>query len=702
MTDGYRFTTASDAKLGLRASEVDPKIRGISARITVPRRFYQKTEGHHSPHERQYPDSEQSAKRGTRGVARMSSHEEETVSTNTQAQIAHVYSPQDARSDLQKNISRHSQYSGYASGVSPETPKGKTTQRSPSRSPLAKPEEPIEQEGVGVADEFATSALFLESAAGTQNQPETKAAQNDIVTAQELVDTVVSATRGVIDQLPNILTDTLPLIVTSPIEHTRVVSQVSTTIDGIEGAAKTVKIQDPQDHVPAVEEAESEETMGVKSSFAQYEGPDSDDGTGPISSLLLAHEALANTEPTLVLGANTPFMNHGTEFIDTSAAADIAAKASVLPLPLTTPQLPQDLPSTNTSLIDKSLIDKSLIATALACPEVIVPISITVRGSKDSQDSQDTVVPTHIGLMATTLAQPSVEVMKKHGPQQTSSLNPFANGKLTKAQRQKEKEQKKKEKKREQEEKAVKAKAEKTSSSAALKVPATLTNNKADGARDSISSLESETQVQDSVTTTDTAARTLQTTNGTNGKGKIEVRAAAMGTVDQISKVGDKEEVSSKQTEGTVTKSLDVIGSVTHKAKVAQKDMTISTLSIFHSFAQSPNYSGVLASDQPADTTMPATAFVGDSVKAYDLPTVPRIKKATPAVSHLNLDLHPRSNRRKVSQPGATTATTPSPSIAASSTASQSILLPSKPLSVTQTNQLLITLNRHVSIYARA
>jgi hypothetical protein len=655
-------------------SEVDPKIRGITARITVPRRFYQKTEGHHNPHERQYPDSEQTAKRGTRGVARVSSHEEETGPTNTQAQIAHVYSPQDARSDLQKNISRHSQYSGYASGVSPETPKVKTPQRSPSRSPLARPEEPIEQEVVGVTDEFATSALVLESVAGTQNQPDTKVAQNDIVTAQEPVDTVVSATRGVIDELPNILMDTLPLIVTSTIEHNRVVSQVSTTSDGIEGAAKTAKFQDPQDPVPAVEEAKSEETIGVKSSFTQYEGPDSDDGTDLNSSILSAHETLANTEPTLVPGANPPFTNHGTESIDASAATDIAAKDSVLPLPLTTPQLPQELPLTDTPLIDTSLID-----TTLAYPEAIAPISIKVT---DSKDSQDTAVPTHIGPMATTLAQPPVEVVKKHGPQQTSSLNPFANGKLTKAQRQKEKEQKRKEKKREQEEKAVKAKAEKTSSCAALKVPATLTNNKADGATNSTTSLESEIQVQDSVTTTDTAARTPQTTSGAKGKGKTELRAAAMGTADQVSKVGDKEDASSKQTEGTVTRPLDVIGSVTHYVKVAQKNMTISTVSIPHSLAHSPKYSGVLASDQPADTTTPATAFAGDSMKANDVSTVPRIKKATPAVSNLNLNLHPRSTRRKISQPGATKATTPSPSVAASSTASQSIVLPSKPLSV--------------------
>ncbi|KAH7398917.1 hypothetical protein DE146DRAFT_782706 [Phaeosphaeria sp. MPI-PUGE-AT-0046c] len=108
------FNDASDAKLALRANDSEPHIRGTRLRITVPRRFFQKANDYTNPPHR---------------VAATITKPTGTTITTSSSTTQPLYTSQDARSDLQKEVTEMSKTTGTPQAPSPELhPEGKATE----------------------------------------------------------------------------------------------------------------------------------------------------------------------------------------------------------------------------------------------------------------------------------------------------------------------------------------------------------------------------------------------------------------------------------------------------------------------------------------------------------------------------------------------------------------------------------------------
>jgi hypothetical protein len=118
----------------------------MPVRVSVPRRFYQKEDQDNNV-EPQHSDNQAAKELDTRGVTRMSSHEEENVVLSAEAQANKLqYSPQDARSDLQKKASHPSPEADPASRGSPEAQKISMCQPSPVDAQANQREQSAEEE----------------------------------------------------------------------------------------------------------------------------------------------------------------------------------------------------------------------------------------------------------------------------------------------------------------------------------------------------------------------------------------------------------------------------------------------------------------------------------------------------------------------------------------------------------------------------
>jgi hypothetical protein len=674
----------------MRVGASDPMIRGVPVRITVPRRFYQKNEDYRHQHDVNQAASKQSEERASRRVTRMSSHEEEAVPTNTEVQTAHVYSPQDARSDLQKKTSPQALSTDSTAGCSPKVQNSKTSRVSTTGNLVAEPTDTAE---VGDMKDTTVDPLISESKVATKDEPATMTVQSDILSIEKQIDVPAFTPASTVGSLPVLPTGSLSAIddsvttvkksllkFTPPKQalntgHNRVESQTQAILQNNDAAGMVAKLSDlPKDPVPEIVEAKRGEITETLSSSVPHHEREADGEQGANSSFLSAQEVIAKVDSTLAAGAESQLLDQGTKAPENFAPAQTSTKASVRPLPSMTPEVPQE-----PAFIDSNILDHEVSAT--------IPVQVT-----NNKEAPATTDSADDPIMATNLPQPPVVAVKKHGPQQTPSINPFG---ITKAQRQKEKEQKRKEKRREQEEKAAKTKAEKVGPSAVPRVTTTLTA-KSDTERQTaiIASPQSEVLAKSSAASKYVAEQVNLLPNSIKGKGKVKVKASVPDPTYHALQIGSEEEISGKQTGGNTTKFPNA---VTHKAKVAQKSIPSTTEEKFSrasallSLALSPEHNSTLAPDSLKIVEYHTTASESDSLNATDRP---KMRKTVPIVPNLslslNLNLPPA--RSTTIQPG-TSTTTPPPCPAATNLIAPPL---SKSASFTCAKQLLTMFNRHV------
>jgi hypothetical protein len=467
--DIYRFTTASDAKLALRAGDINPKIRGIPVRVTVPRRFYQKAEGFHHPHESQQIGSMRNEERDTKGTARMPSHEEKSATSHTKVPIAQpMYSPQDARSDLQKKISSLSLEADAASRGSPKERKTAAHNISSAEQVMARGEDHIE-EG---SDEVAKSPVLL--GITVEAKPSVQEASVAEDTTDLLSTTGVNDTEELRSPLanmravpanPNALVagPPQPLVKQQATQmgHARIDSQSKATFEDAEepptgkeattavvkipGTAKDIAVPTQQSS-GILEVEKSKEKLHHDLEISPLDSPRSDDGADPDSSFISAQENVDPGKSTLDPGVESTTADHGTEPPKSVPETSFQKPSSFSQPPATQDSQHSPLPKHQEA--------------------VSTPISTLF----DPPGGNDGMAVPAKNENAVAIKQPTyAEAVKQQGPQQTPSLNPFA--KPSKSERKKEKELKKRELKKQQGEKATKAKAGKVSLTATSHVP---------------------------------------------------------------------------------------------------------------------------------------------------------------------------------------------------------------------------------------
>jgi hypothetical protein len=657
-------------------SDADPKIRGSSIRITVPRRFYQKNDDYRYPHDVYQPASKQVEERGIRSVTRMASHEEEAVPSKEDVQSAHLYSPQDARSDLQKRSSPEALSLDHPVESNSVTPKTETARST------AQHEEAIEEERE--VKDTAKSALVPKSKSATEDHPAEMTMESDATSSHEEAISPVSTPTDGVDDVPaqiaadfstndgTVATIEETLMQPSPLDeslttgHDRVESQTKAVLEGTDALAAIVRLPESDKAVePRLMEAKRKETTEPEPSSAPASETESESEQGPDSSFLSAQELVATTEPTLVPNPEPRATNEGTDATMTSASVEVSTHP---PLPKT-PENSQEL-----------ILSEPTVANQDTAAPVSAPATNT-------EDTQALTVPPDDMKSAATPPQPLVAVAKKIGPQQTASINPFG---ITKAQRQKEREQKKKDKKREQEEKTAKAKTEKADKTGvSSSKAASVIKNSSQVRVGSIDPFLSSSPNHPPTATTNTADSTKTPSTNEKSKGKVKLKVSPTGPSGQVSTVGGKEEIPGKQNGGTTT---EVPNAVTHKVKVAPKgaksptEEESSVAEALLSLAQSPDHSVVVVSDRSAEIELHPGPLAKDSVNANDaltVPAVPKVKKLVPAVPEFNLHFDP--NRSTITQPGTNSAKLSSSSSGASPTVEDS----GKFVSCTDENQPL-------------
>jgi hypothetical protein len=666
-------------------NDADPKIRGALIRITVPRRFYQKNDEYrHSRHLHQL-SSRQVEERANRSVTRMPSTEEEAGAPQKDAQSAHMYSSQDARSDLQKRsspeaLSLDHPVEGNSVELNTET-----------LSPTVQHEDTVEEKHE--VKDTAESTLILGPTLANKDDPVDTTIEIDASsTDEQAVKSVFNSTHIVeSEDTPAQLTDdslldgALATAEDSVLQPSPLGKSLTTEYDGFEPQTKvvlestdtlaaTVRLPDLDKTVEAMfMDATREETTEIEPSSVPKGETEAEGEQEPDSSFLSAQEVIATTEPILVPAAEPRVTDQETVAVKTSASTE----ASAAPPLHIAPETPEEL-----ILSDPVPADQDTAA--------LVPAQ-----ASNTEETELKVAPSNDIELTTTPPQPLVTAAKKMGPQQTASINPFG---ITKAHRHKEREQKKKEKRRELEEKAAKAKTEKADRVGTVSYKATsLTkNNNQDRVASMIPSSSSLVDPPAMAATTDAVDSPNTPPTSDEGKGKIKPKVSFTDSFGQALPVRGQETSSGKQNGGTTT---EVPNAGTHKAKVASKGMKAPTeeessvATALLALAQSPDYDGPLTpnsstefdlhhqvstessvntNDGSAKVELHLESSVKDSVTADAAPTVPvtpKVKKAVPPVPKLNLHLD--SARRTVPQPD-TEATRPSSSSSgASVTATQ-------------------------------
>lgn len=579
-------------------AEGNPKISGVPVRVSVPRRFYQypREEEYHHNAKPQVTDGQATETRHSRGVTRMSSHEEEDVAVLTEEQKSKLqYSPQDARSDLQKKVRCPSPEANPASRGSPQSQKTKVQQPSPDATKSSQTEQSLEGESTK-AESVVQDAQQSKPMAAVSNSTEAEQPivpvhsghsgnlemSQDLQAEQTVEDDAVAPTEKFLAEAPTQLGQ-----ITG---HARVDSQTKATFEHIEDASRKsngatmvakvpspVKQRDAQAQVTSTI-AEDRETPTVNIGTSQAPETGSDEDAGNDSSFMSAQEVVDNNDATTVHKEEPTSTNTGIEPSHTLVAESPVKEGAVASSSTAHPTLPADQGSTSS-------------------------VATTVDASAHTTDMSTSAKDVDTGV--TTPAPPPAAPVKKQGPQQTPSLNPFA--KPTKSQRKKERELRKRESKKEQEGKTVKSKT-----GTAVSTP---------------SVAESAAEVND--------------------KCKVTVETSAVDASASTTKDASKGTSSGKQTGANTANISREIGSVTQKAKMESSDTSAPP-----SRAQSPRSGDVPGPEQTVVQNLGGTA-AGPLVKADIAPTATKAKKAI-AISNLKLQAPSTSNRLQATQPDST------------------------------------------------
>ncbi|EAT84883.2 hypothetical protein SNOG_07417 [Parastagonospora nodorum SN15] len=543
------FASTGDAKLALRVAEGNPKINGVPVRVSVPRRFYQyprEDEYHHNA-KPQVADGQATETRHARGVTRMSSHEEEGATVLTEEQKSKLqYSPQDARSDLQKKASRPSPEANPVFRESPQSQKTNVRQPSPGATKASQTEQSLEGE-----------SIKAESVVQDVQQPNLVAAVSNSTEAEQPIASIQSSDSDSLETSQvsyaeqtvedDALAPTEKLLAGAPTQlrqelgqttgHVRVESQTKALFEQIEddsgtsdGATVVVKVPSPEDV----------ETLNVDLGTSQAPETGSDEEAGNDSSFMSAQEVVDNNDATTVHKVEPTSTNTGTEPSNALVAESPVKEGAAASSPTAHPEPQQH-------------------SVLPANQDITSPVAVTVDTSAHTTDMSTSAKDIETAVM--TPAPPSAAPLKKQGPQQTPSLNPFA--KPTKSQRKKERELKKRELKKEQEGKTVKAKT-----STALSTP---------------SVLESTVEVND--------------------KGRATVETSAVDASASMTKDASKGTTSGKQTGADTANISREIGSVTQKAKMESMD-----ISGLLSHVQSPRSGDVPVPEQTAAQNLDVVA----------------------------------------------------------------------------------------------
>jgi hypothetical protein len=633
LADNYRFTTASEAKLGLRAGDAGPSIRGVRVRITVPRRFFSKSDGHYNYYKVQKPDNKAAEEHDTQGLVQMSSHEAERVAADVKAQTSKLqYSPQDVRSDLQKT----SLFSSDTDFVSPTSPEAQATVR----------EEPVEKEPSSGA---VKTTVESEPADVSMDELKAPTAVPEILKEQQLTAPPSPSETDIAEKLPvsresvqpvsddaNAIIESSPAHSSAPEQtttgHTRVESQTRAPFEVIEAnrdedekVHEVVKTPGPayddavqvNDNITLADGKDSK-ALEVETEPATAQEPGSDDEADQDDSFQSAQEVVDSTEPTSVVEVGSPTTSHGNELGTVPARTSPAREKTSLPLPVAAHTNSQSSP-------------------VEAAQTSSTPASMTV--AIDSEDKHDTAMAKDTETTKTTTSKPAVATMKSQGPQQTPSLNPFA--KPSKTQRKKDKQQQKKKK----DPKTAKAKAGEASTAAGGNSSAPTANAQPDVLATSVASSSSD-QAQSPVPPTVSVAQAVQ---ATESEDEAEVELATANDPDgkdSIASGKDKEASSDQQSEGATANSPGETGSVTPKTEADEKTATLevqdsSALETTSHARSTEDDNSARKSDQSALTTTVTSASTpvskGSSVKSNVASTAPKTKKTVPAVPNIKV-----------------------------------------------------------------
>ncbi|KAH7075585.1 hypothetical protein BKA63DRAFT_565651 [Paraphoma chrysanthemicola] len=639
------FNSTSDAKMAIRVIESSPRIRGTVIRVTVPRRFFQMPDETSAQPKIHLPDAAQNKSAVVGGRTRKSSYVAYPEVLTTGAPTAQpLYSPQDARSDLQKKDSQLHLVSDPASTGSPTSRKRTPTPAIPTEEPEIGQDETQEntvvdekpdQDAVGLLPGKAAKDVPAVNYEGP-GEGHVNDTSSGLSNTSASTSTVVKVVAGV-PHAPSILPSTLP---TLGEQFPSEVSQATAAATPPKPLPR-VKIPPPPATMLSPTKQASEPANSGGEIMEAFEMSDSQavdcsEGEGePDSSFLSAQETISSVQPTESPSPNAgPVASH-VEQHHATHPSEISKMVSSTELSLALSS--EALGDRKDSLAEPKLEDqaKTPQATGTQMKEIQTP-PIDLQSDPASQ------LP---GSQSST-SQNALEQAKKHGPQQTTSLNPFA--KPSKAQRQKEKEQQKKEKKKkEQKGKDGKAKLEKVTSTASLQEPAVATFNNAEPNASQAAPTQNETQVQ-SIPVTN-AALIKEAQANSEGKGNAKARSSVKDMSSGQCADATEEEVSGKLGGTTITDFNDT-GSVTKKAKVSQQAARIlavqvpRTVPAVRSPVQSLSPVSLPESDQPGRTTSPVNVAVKDAVSLDDVLIARRAttttKKAPPAVP--NLKLYPR------------------------------------------------------------
>jgi hypothetical protein len=642
----------------------------MPVRISVPRRFYTKVDDFHNHAYPQQSSGRQAEGRDFSQVSPAPANEEQSMKAGTEAQTAKPqYSPQDARSDLQKKTDQLSPEEDFIPGGSEVVREKYEEQLPPTQTTAA----PSEQLAVNDASEDISA---------TQNEPASNA--ETIATEQEWFEqatavspsAVVGTDKDEASSAPPPATpqpsqaEVAQAVEDSPshssapesavtVGHSRVESQTKATFEVIaataessEVAATIVNIPQPAEVAdnPAKQVSNTEEAVNLSAAnhtSASNQKMASDEDAGPDSSFMSAHEVIDIDDPTAVTKAEISIANPGTEPSNKDEPKRSMVDESVLPASTTNSEvlrsssLPDNQEIAPTAMTDQPKpIVEDVSVPAKDTEPTVAALTSPSGPVKDTEVMTAAYLPPSVAAKDTepkntTPAQSAAPVIKKPGPQQTPSLNPFAKPKKT--QRKKDKEQKKKATKVKADEIAPDSGAK--SSQSPTKQDSNVKITDADA-----SAVSSQAQISKASNTTKVANKADVTTeSGEAGASNVE----------------RKEKIVGKHAGGKATNISNAIGSVTHKTKVEQKATTAPveeslSASAPLSRAQSPRRKAVPV---PEQTAVLGTVVEGQSGKAGAAFTVRKVKKTVPAVPSLNLKAKPSSTHTQNTQ---TDSTTPS------------------------------------------
>jgi hypothetical protein len=584
----------------------------------------------------------------------MSSHGEEPILPNKDAQVIQpLYSPQDARSDLQKKDSQQFLVSDPASSGSPAPRKLKPVWSFPVEKPKADSNESTEEDTPagkdavqGVEKDSASEAVIstitmIGEEPGKQGAVCASSAQP---TSSATDKSMTLSTASTNDKHSYQVAK--ELAIPTPTAHngsedsqlrTALASPKVAPIVNLPAPSVAILTATEQDLV-ATQANMSPETVVVTEHSTTQEVDGSDDEAGPDTSFTSAQETISTVQPPAETHVDAgPAIPQSESYLakDGSKLPQIAPPAE--PSPSGSLEAQFDVKD---SLADANLVNEvsPAQATETQAQEHKPPSSnLTKTSTPLPSASQPSALQSSVSPL-------SVETARRHGPQQTASLNPFA--KPSKSQRQKEKEQQKKEKKKkEQVGKGAKAKLEKASSLASLNGPTAATPT---GIKEQAPTATSDIDDALAQITPATEVASVKEAPATDkGKGKAKVQLAVEEHPDRSFNEGGKEGVLGKHG-GTTTKNSNETGSVTQKAKMLQRatgsptKQNSSAASALPSRARCPSPNLSSDSEQSGGTTSPRKIAVKDAVKSDEGPSAPKattIKNAPPAVP---LNLYPR------------------------------------------------------------